>query len=450
MQGLGIWQQPSGFLLLFLLPLLASPLLRNLGLGLMPYAIISPISPVAVAPDSADSWPLKLHPSWRRLTAQGLLDKWAAVPGKHPLCQPENLRREIESLPPAPPDDARPLTMAGLTVFVRHPLPIRNALTANFSKMLEKMRTTWPSQETHFLIPFAADHIFLFSRGTGIDCELLSAFLDMGWTRMAPAPATRCNEGGGDVIDASGIYRSRRGTRIIVRGHTFELPRYLEANLEVLQNEEWLNCGKRRDLSYVLSLSAYAHHVLEEPALDAYGAYMKLDLDTLFRSTPPADPRELLETCALAYFKLYPDESCNTGAHDALNLFSEITGLPIASRGAPWFETGTWFYGLCVSSLFATNLTRLFFPHRLTPLTIFRPQLVYGAHLSGIGSRQHCAAHMALRMCGTQLFSLSLARARCVASLPGHVGKSPRRCARGGRSHYNGYRSQRVRFFNVV
>lgn len=343
----GWWRPLTLALLLVLLPLLAPALLRALvGPELAPDTMILPTT--AAPPLPGDSWPQQLRPSWRRRTAQSLLDKWAAVPGKHPLCEPESLRREIASLPRAPPDDAGPLTLAGLTVFVRHPLPIRNALTANVSKMLEKMRTTWPSQEAHFLIPFAADHVFLFSRGTGIDCELLGAFLDMGWARVAPAPAVRCSEAGGGAgaADASGIYRSRLGTRIIVRGRDFLLPRYLEANLGVLQNEEWLNCGKRRDLSYVLSLSAYAHHVLEEPALDAYGAYMKLDLDTMFRSTPPGDPRELLKSCALAYFKLYPDESCNTGAHDALRLFSETTGLPIASRGAPWFETGTWFYGL--------------------------------------------------------------------------------------------------------
>ena len=336
-----MWRPLAAAVLLVFLPLLAPPLLRSLGPPglLVPHAVISPIA--------ADGAPLR--PSWRRRTAQGLLDKWAAVPGKHPLCEPDSLRREIKSLPPAPPDDDEgPLTLAGLTVFLRHPLPIRNALTANVTKMLAKMRSTWPSVEAHFLLPFAADHIFLFSRGVGLDCELLGAFLDLGWERVAPAPAAaRCGAGGG-AADAAGIYRSRRGTRIIVRGRDFALPRYLEANLGVLQNEEWLNCGRRRDLSYVLSMAAYAHHVLEEPALDAYGAYIKLDLDVMFRSTPPADPRELLKSCSLAYFKLYPDESCNTGAHDALKLFSETTGLPIASRGAPWFEAGIFFYGLCV------------------------------------------------------------------------------------------------------
>jgi len=298
----------------------------------------------------ADEAPPDAPPSWRRRTAQQLLDKWDAVPGAHPLCSPAYLEEEVRALSRVPPPDeeapAEPLAMAGLTVFVRHPAKIRNALVANVTKMLHKMRQTWPTQERYFLLPFAMDHLFLFSAGTGLDCELLAVFADLGWTLNSKRVLKCSSESDDGAVDASGVYRSALGTRIIVRGREFPLPRYLAANMDVLQNNEWLNCGTRRDLSYVLSLTAYAHHVLDEPALDAYGAYIRLDLDTLYLKQPPADPRKLMQSCALAYFKLYPFESCNTGANQALELFSQLTQQPIASRDRLWYQKGTWFYGL--------------------------------------------------------------------------------------------------------
>lgn len=296
----------------------------------------------------SETWPINLTPSQRRLETQILLDKWDASEGPHPLCAEGALEEEVQSLAQIESETAAgPFALAGLTVLVHHPALILNALKGNVSKMLDKMRTTWLTQEQYLLIPFSMDYVFLFSANTGLDCELLNTFADLGWTRIAPLYFQGCSGNNSESkVDASGIYKSARGTRIVVRGREFPLPRYLSANMDVLQNNEWLNCGVRRDLSYVLSQGAYTHHVLDEPLLDTYGAYMKLDLDSLFVKTPPDDPRVLMQTCTLAYIKLYPYEICNTGAHEALQLFSKLTSLPIASRDAPWFQERTFFYSL--------------------------------------------------------------------------------------------------------
>jgi hypothetical protein len=335
--------------------------LRTLAVGLAAvfavlWAVRAPLkegwAPLLLDPGGgAADEPPAAAPSWRRRTAQQLLDKWESVPGAHPLCSPAYLEEEVRSLPRAPPPgeeeaSAARLSIAGLTVFVRHPAQIRGAMTSNVTKMLNKMRDTWPTQERYFLLPFAMDHLFLFSAGTGLDCALLAVFADLGWTLDARR-VQKCSEDNDDgVADASGVYRSALGTRIIVRGRAFPLPRYLAANMDVLQNNEWLNCGVKRDLSYVLSLTAYVHHVLDEPALDAYGAYARLDLDAMFVQQPPADPRKLMQTCALAYLSFYPFETCNTGAKQALEQFSQLTAQPIASIESPWFQEGVFFNDL--------------------------------------------------------------------------------------------------------
>jgi hypothetical protein len=204
--------------------------------------------------------------------------------------------------------------------------------------MFDLLLKNFPSQDEFFYAPFG---------GVGVDCALLGAARDLGWVAWEGdgAPLRLCTAVA--RANATGVYRTPRGTRAIVKARDFALPRYLQRNPQLLDRPEWLSCGGRRDVSYNLfSGAAFSHHVYVEPVLDAYDVTFKMDVDVRFLRLPPFDPLAALAGCSIMVTRVFPWEICNTNSVEAFTKFAELTGRPASSAGREWLRVGDFTYGM--------------------------------------------------------------------------------------------------------
>ena len=278
---------------------------------------------------------------------------WEAVSGPHPLCEPAYLRAQLAAahVPPAVNGFApnRP-TAAAITIIGRYPSEAQapgGGAVIGMDLMFDLLLKFFPSQDEFFYAPFGIDFVLLLQEGVGMDCALLGAARDLGWVAWEGdgAPLRLCTAVA--RANATGVYRTPRGTRAIVKARDFALPRYLQRNPQLLDRPEWLSCGGRRDVSYNLfSGAAFSHHVYVEPVLDAYDVTFKMDVDVRFLRLPPFDPLAALAGCSIMVTRVFPWEICNTNSVEAFTKFAELTGRPASSAGREWLRVGDFTYGM--------------------------------------------------------------------------------------------------------
>ena len=279
---------------------------------------------------------------------------WEAMPGAHPLCNPDFLRAQMAPLPFPPQintfQGARP-TAAAVTIIGRHAYDAANYKGTNSEIGLERMAhalaLNFPSQDEYFYSLFGIDYVVLLQEGSGVDCAILNASHALGWTVWSDGSVPPfCNSGA--VLNSTGLYRSKRGTRIVVKSRDFALPRFLQRKPSLLADPNWLGCGGfRRDVSYNLySGAAYSHHVLVEPVLDNYEVTFKMDVDVHFLKRPPLDPLEAILGCSIGVTKVFPFEVCNTNTREAVTYFGTLTGQGAGNAIRKWLIHGDFTYGM--------------------------------------------------------------------------------------------------------
>ena len=287
---------------------------------------------------------------------------WEAVPGPHPLCEPSYLRAALAAASPPPASlnvfsSTRRPTAAAISIIGRVPSEAHQpggGAVIGADRMVANLLKYFPSQDEFFYVPFGVDFVLLLQAGAGIDCALLSVVRDLGWVAWeGGAPPLRCANG--ELANATGVYRTPRGTRAIVKARDFALPRYLQRNPQLLDLPDWLACGGfRRDVSYNLfSGAAFSHHVYIEPVLDAYDVTFKMDVDVRFLRKPPFDPLVALSECSIMVTHVFQWEVCNTNAIESLHKFVALTGQPAASAGREWLRLGDFTYGMFHSDVSA-------------------------------------------------------------------------------------------------
>jgi hypothetical protein len=296
--------------------------------------------------------------------------RWEAIPGSHPLCDADYLRAQFAAAPRPEQhpgafafSGSRP-TAAGIGMIGIYPkealqvadpaAPIPKGdygpVLAPRPRLLKRFREHFLAQDKHFFSPYGIDYVLLLQEGSGIDCALLDIFIGFGWSLAGGGAVTPCSAPTlpGTAFgerNASGVYRTARGTRAVVLARNFALPRYVQRNPALLDDPTWRTCGFRMSISYNLFTAAYVHHAFVEPALDAYDATFKVDVDVVFSGPLPKNPLERLRGCSVAHVGVLDHESCNVGAREAVVRFGELTGRPPASLTHGWFQKGDFFRG---------------------------------------------------------------------------------------------------------
>ncbi len=243
----------------------------------------------------------------------------------------------------------------------QHPNVTKAAVAALVSGMdhahVTELLYSFPSLDSMFLNPFQMDFL-LFYDVHGIDFTHWAIVLaKLGWKKDKSYASAA-------MSTMDGRWLTNLSTHVYIRGRELELPRYLQANMSLLQDPGWLKCVDRRwSLQYVLySGAAFTHHLMLDPLVKNYDWVFKIDTDIRILSQPEVNPLSILRgDCVFAHTGMRidykPFASCQATAWEALLRFGQESKHQPAGKETKWCQRVDYFYGnfLAYSTQFHTS-----------------------------------------------------------------------------------------------
>ena len=278
------------------------------------------------------------------LSSSGLHRKRSEGIAMYPLtCRSEDILHDfteiLRNARPSPPPRL-PLRQAVLAILGNNAGGVPNP---TFHKH-DELFANFPLLDENLLSPHGLDFILLydFPLGSELQASLINVFEKLSWARSLQ------NRNMTTLPD--GDWRTQRGSRVVVKARSFELPIYIQQQPDLLERPDWLGChGRRNDVGYNLySGAAFAHHIFFEPLLDEFDYVIKVDLDIRFMKPAPEAPAVLMnrQGCVFLHSRLSTrDTDCHDGAFEATLAFTSILDTAPASQAYDWCRNAHYFFG---------------------------------------------------------------------------------------------------------
>jgi hypothetical protein len=256
------------------------------------------------------------------------------------ICKPEVLRARLENAQPSVAQftlEGKPKSAVAAII---------SGSPAHYKEWVESFR----SVDEKFLSRAHVDYILFYDIQEVDITNFMRSFSSLGFEKVR-------ENGRADSFD--GLWKTEKGTNIILKGRTFPLPLFLQRNMTILDQDDWLRCAIGRwGLDYVLYAGAAqaAHLIYDEPMLLEYDYIFKVDTDIAFLEDIPFDPIAHMyeKQCIFMHSQWHSgheNEECQRRAWDALVEFGKQSGMAGVSMDQSWCRTPMeYFFGNFVAS----------------------------------------------------------------------------------------------------